>query len=336
MKEITIVGGGLAGLALGIGLRNYNVPCLLYEKNKYPRHRVCGEFISGVSKDILKRLGLLETLSDSCSVPRVKWFIKNRKIFEMDFDSKGMGISRHSLDRMLAELFVAKGGKIINKRYDSDQIKEGLVSAVGKSLNNGGKWIGLSMHLKGTNIMDLEMHSGIHGYVGLSPVEDEKINITGLFFKNPKVRGRGKNLLFEYLNSVGLTNLSHNLVNKEYVEGSFCAISGFKFGSFKKDNEFSVGDSSRLIPPFVGNGMSMAIESADIAAEKLERYSRGKLNWDQAINHATKELNNIFSKRMLVASALHPLLMSKFGLTAIDWTSRMNLLPVSSLYKWTR
>ena len=82
MKEITIVGGGLAGLALGIGLRNYNVPCVLYEKNKYPRHRVCGEFISGVSKDTLKRLGLLETLSDCCSVPRVKWFIKNRKIFE--------------------------------------------------------------------------------------------------------------------------------------------------------------------------------------------------------------------------------------------------------------
>ena len=135
---------------------------------------------------------------------------------------------------------------------------------------------------------------------------------------------------------MGLTNLSHNLVHKEYVEGSFCAISGFKFGSFRKDNEFSVGDSSRLIPPFVGNGMSMAIESADIAAEKLERYSRGKLKWDQAIDHAKKELNQIFSKRMLVASALHPLLMSKFGLTAIDWTSRMKLLPVSSLYKWTR
>ena len=336
MKEIKIIGGGLAGLALGLGLRNKNVPCTLYEKNDYPRHKVCGEFISGVSQETLERLGILETLTKCCSVPKVQWFIKNRKIFEMDFDSDGMGISRYLLDSLLAKLFIEKGGKIIKKRYHLSHPQEGFVSAIGKPLNKGGNWIGLSMHIVGTQTIDLEMHSGVGGYVGLSPVEDGKTNLTGLFLKDSKLRGKGKALIIEYLKSVGLTNLANSIINKESIEGSFCAISGFKFGSFKKNNEFSIGDSSKLIPPFVGNGMSMAIESADIASEKLEMYSRGKLKWDHAIESAKKELNNIFSTRMLIASSLHPLLISKIGLATIDWSTRMKILPVSKLYSWTR
>ncbi|HZI32692.1 MAG TPA: NAD(P)-binding protein, partial [Candidatus Binatia bacterium] len=46
-KSITIVGGGLAGLTLGIGLRRRDVPVTILEAGEYPRHRVCGEFISG-------------------------------------------------------------------------------------------------------------------------------------------------------------------------------------------------------------------------------------------------------------------------------------------------
>ena len=47
MKSIAIVGGGLAGLTLGIGLRQRGVPAALWEAGRYPRHRVCGEFICG-------------------------------------------------------------------------------------------------------------------------------------------------------------------------------------------------------------------------------------------------------------------------------------------------
>jgi hypothetical protein len=60
MSEIvTIVGGGLAGLTLGIGLRQRGVPITVWEARRYPRHRVCGEFISGGGQSSLARLGLL-------------------------------------------------------------------------------------------------------------------------------------------------------------------------------------------------------------------------------------------------------------------------------------
>jgi len=43
MKRVQIVGGGLAGLTLGLRLRQFGVPVDLYEAGSYPRHRVCGE-----------------------------------------------------------------------------------------------------------------------------------------------------------------------------------------------------------------------------------------------------------------------------------------------------
>src|SRR5689334_24684769 len=64
-KAITIVGGGLAGLTLGIGLRQRDVPVTVVEAGTYPRHRVCGEFISGRGQDSLQRLGLLAKLQSA-------------------------------------------------------------------------------------------------------------------------------------------------------------------------------------------------------------------------------------------------------------------------------
>jgi 2-polyprenyl-6-methoxyphenol hydroxylase-like FAD-dependent oxidoreductase len=68
-RPITIVGGGLAGLTLGIGLRQRDVPVTLYEAGHYPRHRVCGEFISGRGQQSLVRLGLADWITRHGAVP---------------------------------------------------------------------------------------------------------------------------------------------------------------------------------------------------------------------------------------------------------------------------
>src|SRR5208282_5573694 len=67
-KPITIIGGGLAGLTLGIGLRHHGVPATIHEAGRYPRHRVCGEFISGRGLVTLGRLGLRELVREAGAV----------------------------------------------------------------------------------------------------------------------------------------------------------------------------------------------------------------------------------------------------------------------------
>ena len=57
-RALTIAGGGLAGLSLGIALRSRGVPVRVVEAGSYPRHRVCGEFISGIADAELDALGI--------------------------------------------------------------------------------------------------------------------------------------------------------------------------------------------------------------------------------------------------------------------------------------
>ena len=60
MKPLTIAGGGIAGLALGIALRRRSIPVQVLEAAADPRHRVCGEFISGIKSDELVALSIDE------------------------------------------------------------------------------------------------------------------------------------------------------------------------------------------------------------------------------------------------------------------------------------
>ena len=59
-RPIHIVGGGVAGLALGIRLRQLDVKTRISESGTYPRHRVCGEFISGRGVKLLRELGVFD------------------------------------------------------------------------------------------------------------------------------------------------------------------------------------------------------------------------------------------------------------------------------------
>src|SRR5579863_10090348 len=56
--DVALVGGGLAGLSLSILLANANYRVALFEKEKYPFHRVCGEYISLESWNFLEELGV--------------------------------------------------------------------------------------------------------------------------------------------------------------------------------------------------------------------------------------------------------------------------------------
>ena len=104
-KPVTIIGGGLAGLTLGIGLRQHGVPVSVQEAGDYPRHRVCGEFISGGGQVVLERLGLLADFQKAGAVyARTAMFVcgtARSPVRQMAIPA--LCLSRHKMDALLAE-----------------------------------------------------------------------------------------------------------------------------------------------------------------------------------------------------------------------------------------
>ena len=79
-RPITIIGGGLAGLSLGIALRRANVETQIIEAGHYPRHRVCGEFITGLDNATIELLGIGPAFAGAGSPSSVTFFLRGRAI----------------------------------------------------------------------------------------------------------------------------------------------------------------------------------------------------------------------------------------------------------------
>jgi len=249
---ITIMGGGLAGLSLGVFLRKLGVEAKLYEAGKYPTHKVCGEFISGVAAETVEKMGLGCIISDSVHHQRMDWWVEEKKVMERALPSVAWGISRYDLDQKLAKEFKKLGGKLFQgKRVKVEDFdSEGLVVSSGKSKASGGsQWIGLKLHLKDVSddwISGLEMHVGDSGYVGLCEVESKRVNCCGLFKVDRNIKEKGSSLLLEYLRANQLTELSERLEGATVDESSVSAIAGFNFGHQPVEFDFLLGDSDRV------------------------------------------------------------------------------------------
>jgi 2-polyprenyl-6-methoxyphenol hydroxylase-like FAD-dependent oxidoreductase len=188
MKPITIIGGGLAGLTLGIGLRQRGIPVAIWEAGHYPRHRVCGEFISGRGLDVLTRLGLLESLvqAGALRAQTASFHATRTRSPLRPLPSPALCLSRFTLDALLAQHFRDLGGELGEKqRWREDGCFEGLVRANGRRLQpleNGWRWFGLKVHARNVPLAaDLEMHVLPGGYVGLCRLKDGAVNVCGLF-----------------------------------------------------------------------------------------------------------------------------------------------------------
>src|SRR5687768_11738942 len=115
LYDVAIIGGGLAGLSLSIQLAKEGCSVVLFEKEKYPFHKVCGEYISLESWNFIEQLGL--PLSQM-NLPIIKKLIvsaPNGKKIESDLDPGGFGISRYILDYDLSQIAKQNGVKVFEE-----------------------------------------------------------------------------------------------------------------------------------------------------------------------------------------------------------------------------
>jgi len=328
IRKITISGGGLAGLSLAVALREKEIPVTVIEAGRYPRHRVCGEFISGVSEQTLGRLGILDLLADAHRHRTLAWYGSGAPLHRDTLPEPALGISRFVLDERLRLHVQALGGEIIQGRRARPEPSEGHVWAAGKPLRKG-RWIGLKAHIRGLPMAaDLEMHTGGNGYAGLARVEEDWVNVCGLFYLDKSIPGRGEELLAAYLRHGGNAGLAGEIAAREFREGSFSAIAGFELGRQNaREGLVCLGDAESLIPPFTGNGMSMAFQSAEIALEPLLDWCAGRSEWDQAAAEIRGRLKRKFRRRLLAAGLMQRVLLDARGRSALHSLSTTRLLP---------
>ena len=338
LRPITIAGGGLAGLTLGIGLRQRGVPVNIREAGRYPRHRVCGEFINGRGVGSLNRLGLLNVL-ERAGVVTAKTTAFHHGRFSSglkQLPSSALCISRWALDAALAREFRRLGGDLREaERWRDTDGNEFVVHANGRQMQpveNGWRWFGVKAHAKNVPLeADLEMFLSRDSYVGVSRLPGGEINVCGLFrrrtgdsLSSPTAR--------EWFTRIPHPQLQERLAAAQFDENSFCTVGGLSLRPQRavKSDQCRVGDAITMIPPLTGNGMSMAFESAEIAIAPLAASSRGELSWRRAQQQVANRCDARFARRLRWARWLQALAFSQIGRPATlravahcDWLWRV-------------
>ena len=327
--DVIIIGGGLAGLCNAIHLAKFDKKVVLIEKNEYPKHKVCGEYISNEVLPYLDFLGFNPFDFDAVKIDKFQLSTKNNKLISSNLPLGGFGISRYKIDLELYKLAKTKGVTFIkdtvtNIHFENDEFtietKEdkiiqgktcigafGKRSLVDKKLDRDfikkkSPYLAVKIHVKGNFKNDLvALHNFKGGYCGVSKVENNAINLC--YITDFEVFKKYKNIT-EFQEQIVFKNkyLREIFTESEPVFEQPLSISQISFETKKpvENHVLMSGDAAGLIHPLCGNGMSMAIHSAKICATLLLTYFNNEIDRTELEKKYTKEWNKTFKARLSI------------------------------------
>ena len=326
--DVIVIGGGLAGLCNAIHLSKLGKKVLLIEKNEYPKHKVCGEYISN---EVLPYLDFLEVNPFDFGAVKINNFeLSTRKnnIISAKLPLGGFGISRYTLDLALAEKakenrVVILQDAVLNVTFLEDtfqvETKQNsiftskiAIGAFGKRslldvkmgrnfIQKKAPYLGVKIHVKGNFKEDLvALHNFKGGYCGVSKVENDAINLC--YITNYTSFKKYKNIA-DFQEQVVFKNrfLKEIFQNSEAIFEKPLSISQVSFETKKpvENHILMCGDSAGMIHPLCGNGMSMAIQSAQLASKLILNYLNGEIETRKELEKQyIRQWNRKFSLRL--------------------------------------
>ncbi len=329
-----IIGGGLAGLVNAIHLSAAGLSVILIEKNEYPKHKVCGEFISNEVLPYLQHLNADPMTIGAKKINRLLISTTRGKTIETKLPLGGFGISRYALDHFLFKKALQNNCIIIQDAVTEVVFKDDMfrvttteekvfiakiaIGAYGKRskldikldrqfIKNKSPYVGVKTHLKGDFPEDLvALHNFKGGYCGVSQVENGNLNVC--FLANYKSFQQYKNIE-AYKHEVLYKNkhLKNIFENSTPVLEHPLTISQISFSNKTpvEQHILMCGDAAGMIHPLSGNGMAIAIHSAKIAAELIIKYFDKTIKSRQDLEAVyTKQWNKEFKRRITTGRIL--------------------------------
>jgi flavin-dependent dehydrogenase len=332
--EVAIIGGGLAGLCASIQLAKKGHSVVLYEKNHFPFHKVCGEYISLESREFLKGLGFDASEHALPQIERFSLTNQNGKKLDLKLPLGAFGVSRHYIDDKLADLSLENGVVLLQgtevteveffeepglfkvHTKTGDLVFKQVLGSYGKrsKLDKKSKrpfiekikdpknnFVGVKYHVKSPIEQDkIELHLFEEGYAGISRVEDEKTCFCYLTTANLLKRSGGDIAAMEEQFLRANPHLNEHFNSFEKLWDEPLTISNIEFGPKEQVHEhmMMLGDAAGMITPLTGNGMSMALHASKLAAEQVDLFLKGKITREQMETHYTKNWQSHFGKRV--------------------------------------
>ena len=310
--DVVIVGGGLAGLSAAILLAKKQHRVLLLEKESYPKHKVCGEYISMESRPFLQSLGVPLDDMQLPVINKLQVTDTRGNVVNAPLPQGGFGISRYKLDAILADLAQKAGATILTKtkadnvEWQNDSFTvtaKGQVYAArvvcgswGKRSNIDVKWhrpfimeknstlnnyIAVKYHINYPWPRDtVGLHNFDNGYCGISQVEDGRTCMCYLTTA-ASLQSSGNDLKTLEQEIVMKNPWLHKVFSEaEFLYESPVTISQISFErkSQVEDHVLLLGDAAGMITPLCGNGMSMALHAAKIAGALVDDLLKGSIS----------------------------------------------------------
>lgn len=309
---IVVLGGGPAGASAAIAGRLAGEEVLLVEKSKFPRHKVCGEFLSPEARPLLERAGV--SIERASSIRRVHMrFARVEKTFRLP--EPALGISRYALDAALLDRAVACGAQVALHGPAAQVIAHGRQTP---SLR-GRRLFGFKAHFSGPVNDAVELYFFRGGYAGLNAVEDGATNVCGVLPEDV-LAGCG----FDVDAAVrSFEPLADRLVPmSRTMRWLTVAPLVFEQRTEAAGDKYLAGDALSFVDPFTGSGMLCAIVSGRMAGEAAVRKT--------PVEKYLAECRRSLARPFEMSSLFRQVLVS-------GWAERLApFVPGAVLYRLTR
>jgi flavin-dependent dehydrogenase len=283
MTALVIAGGGLAGAAAACVLARDGAKVMVLERSTGPSHKICGEFLSHEAQHYLGQLGIDPLALGGHPINRVR-LVRHGEIVEAALPFRGIGLSRLVLDEALLGQAVGFGAEVRRGVTVAEMSPEIRFLATGKHDLRGARrelaqapedLVGFKLYLQLqpaqlaalTATVEVVLFEG--GYAGLQRVERRHVNLCLLINRKRLAELGGIATLLDSLLKES-PHLRTRLHGSQTLLPRPLTIARVPYGFVHRatpgETVFRLGDQACVIPSFSGDGMSMALHSAVLAA----------------------------------------------------------------------